>query len=261
MSTLILAALLTTFASEASAGRLDDIRARGELVAAVKTDYPPYGFKDGQGRIVGMEPDMAAELARRLGVSLRLVPVLSLNRAEFLRDGKADLVIATLSITEERRKEIGIIDPPYYAAGAGVLIRRGVRIEETAQLDGRTLCAIEGNIFLADLRAQAPLAAPLLFKDISSAEEALFKSRCEGMYFNDNLLAYKKASEPERFSDYEVQQLIDIDPLPWGIGAPLGEERLALGTFRRRSWSGTAAAFSWTLSANGSARIPGSLRR
>src|SRR5215470_12947255 len=104
-------------ASAVIAGSMDDIKARGELAVGVKIDYPPYGFIDAQGQTTGMEPDMAADLAKRLGVSLRMVPVLSSNRAEFLRDRKVDLVIATLSITNERRKESAIIDPPYYAAG------------------------------------------------------------------------------------------------------------------------------------------------
>src|SRR3974390_2477090 len=89
-------------AGAAIAGLMDDIKSRGGLVVGVKADYPPYGFIDSQRRIVGMEPDMAADLARRLGVSLRMVPVLSSNRAEFLNGRKGDLVIATLSITDER---------------------------------------------------------------------------------------------------------------------------------------------------------------
>ncbi len=141
---------------------------------------------------------MAADLARRLGVSLKMVTVLSSNRARFLRDGKVDLVIATLSVTEERRKETGIIDPPYYAAGAAVLVRHGTRIEEAPQLEGRSVCAIEGNIFLNDLNTAAPLARLMLFKDVYSAERAFLKGSCEALFFNDNLLAYKKRSERDR---------------------------------------------------------------
>jgi polar amino acid transport system substrate-binding protein len=229
-------ALLSLFnTGVAIAGSMDDIKARGELVVGVKTDYPPYGFKDAQGRIVGMEPDMAADLANRLGVSLRMVPVLSSNRAEFLRNRQVDLVIATLSITDERRKESGIIDPPYYAAGAAVLVRHGLRIEEISHLEGRTVCAIEGNIFLIDLKANAPLAKPLLFKDVSSAERALLNGGCEAFFFNDNLLAYKKQSEPSLFRNYDVQPLADIDPLLWGIAAQRGEEASAFGQFVSRT--------------------------
>jgi polar amino acid transport system substrate-binding protein len=226
---LILVGALTIPPGGTRAERLDDIRVRGELTVGVKTDYPPYGFKDAQGRIVGMEPDMAADLARRLGVSLRMVTVLSSNRAESLRGGEVDLIIATFSITDERRKESGIIDPPYYAAGAAALMHHSARMEETSHLEGRIVCAIEGNIFLNDLKANAPLARSLLFKDVYSAEQALLNGACEALFFNDNLLSYKKRSEPDRFRDYDVVQLLDIDPLLWGIATRRGEEHFAFG--------------------------------
>jgi polar amino acid transport system substrate-binding protein len=97
--------------SAAIAGSMEDIKAKGELAVGVKADYPPYGFRNQNGQIIGLEPDLAADLAKRLGVSLKLVAVLSSNRIEFLQSGKIDLIIATLSITEERRKE-GIYRSP-----------------------------------------------------------------------------------------------------------------------------------------------------
>jgi polar amino acid transport system substrate-binding protein len=165
----------------AIAGSMEDIKARGELVAGVKADYPPYGFRNQNGQIVGLEPDLAADLAKRLGVSLKLVAVLSSNRIEFLRDGKIDLIIATLSITEERRKEAGFIDPPYYAAGAGLLARHGVHVDEASQIEGQAICAVEGNIYLMELRSRVPEAKVLVFRDVPSAEQALIDGQCEAL--------------------------------------------------------------------------------
>jgi polar amino acid transport system substrate-binding protein len=219
--------LLNIFTDNSTARSIDEIKATGELVVGVKADYPPYGFRDRDDQIAGFEPD----LAKRLGVSLRMVTVLSSNRIEFLRDGKIDLIIATLSITDDRRRTAGIIDPPYYAAGVGVLVRHGVRIDEASQLEGQTICTIDGNIFLIELRRRAPAAKALLFDDVPSAEQALLAGRCEALFFNDNLLAYKKQSEPDRFKDYDVVQLIDIDPLLWGIAVKRGEEQSTLGRF------------------------------
>jgi polar amino acid transport system substrate-binding protein len=227
--------ILNLLTGAAIAGSMDEIKARGELVVGVKADYPPYGFRDKDGQIVGLEPDLAAELAKRLGVSLKLVIVLSSNRIEFLRDGKIDLIIATLSITEDRRKEAGIIDPPYYASGAGILIPHNVRIEETSQLERHTVCAVKGNIFLVELQLHAPGAKLLTFNDVPSAEQALLDSKCEALFFNDNLLSYKKQSEPVRFKDYEVLPLKDIHPLLWGIAAKHGEEQSSLGQLVSRA--------------------------
>jgi polar amino acid transport system substrate-binding protein len=103
------AALVTV----ASADALEDIKARGALIVGVKADYKPFGFRDPSGAIIGLEPDLAADVASKLGVKLELVPVVSANRMEFLNQGKIDLMIATMSDKPERRKIVQVIEPLY----------------------------------------------------------------------------------------------------------------------------------------------------
>jgi polar amino acid transport system substrate-binding protein len=62
---------------------VDDIKKRGKLVVGVKADYKPYGFRDTSGKIVGIEPELAQDVADMLGVKLELVPVVASNRMEF----------------------------------------------------------------------------------------------------------------------------------------------------------------------------------
>jgi polar amino acid transport system substrate-binding protein len=228
---LILACIINCNLVTAKAASIDDITTRGVLVVGVKTDYPPFGFKDKSGAIVGFEADLAADLAKQLGVSLKIVPALTSNRMELLKSGAADLVIATLSVTEERRKEAGIIDPPYYAAGAGLLLRRGLHVEEAGDLNGRTICVVDGNLFWTRIQSRVPNINAIVFKDATAASQALLERRCEGLISNDNLLFYRMQSEPDRFKDYEVIQFMDVDPQLWGIAAKLGEENAALGQF------------------------------
>ena len=90
-------------AGSARAGSLDDIRARGTLIVGAKADYRPFGFRNDAGAIVGFEPDLAAEIAKALGVSLKLVPVVATTRVPLLDAGDIDLVIATMNDTPERR--------------------------------------------------------------------------------------------------------------------------------------------------------------
>jgi polar amino acid transport system substrate-binding protein len=63
----------------AQADVLDDIKQRGTLIVGVKADYKPFGFRDPSGAIIGLEPDLAADVANKLGVKLELVPVVSAN--------------------------------------------------------------------------------------------------------------------------------------------------------------------------------------
>src|SRR3546814_12824710 len=98
-----IAALATAaITSGASADVIDDIRKRGKLIVGVKADYAPYGYLSSDGKVVGLEPDLAQDVADTLGVGLELVPVVSSNRMQFLEQGKIDLMIAPMS-SEERR--------------------------------------------------------------------------------------------------------------------------------------------------------------
>src|SRR5947207_7592985 len=89
-------------AAPATAQTLDKIKQRGVLTVGTKADYKPFGFRDTNGAIVGFEPDLAMDVAQQLGVRLELEPVVSANRMQFLQQGKIDLMIATMNVTQER---------------------------------------------------------------------------------------------------------------------------------------------------------------
>jgi polar amino acid transport system substrate-binding protein len=131
----------------AAADVLDKIKERGTLVVGVKTDYRPFGFRDPSGAIIGIEPDMAAEVAKKLGVKLELVSVVSANRMEFLRQGKIDLMIATMSDKPERRKVVQVIEPLYYSDAVNILLSDKVKVTKWEQLKGAKLCGTTGAFY------------------------------------------------------------------------------------------------------------------
>ena len=111
--------------SPARADVLSDIKARGTLIVGVKADYPPFGYRGPNGDIIGIEPDLAADAAKSLGVKVQFVPVTASNRMQFLQQGKIDLMIATMSDTPEREKVIWIVKPNYYTSGYNLMLRGG----------------------------------------------------------------------------------------------------------------------------------------
>ncbi|MDP7047455.1 MAG: transporter substrate-binding domain-containing protein, partial [SAR324 cluster bacterium] len=99
---VLLAVVASVFAlgSVASAGqctndRWNKVMKRGKIVIGVKADYKPWGYRNTSGALVGMEIDMAKDVAAAMGVKLELVPVQSSNRMQFLEQGKIDMMIAT----------------------------------------------------------------------------------------------------------------------------------------------------------------------
>src|SRR5213083_1902002 len=131
-------------AAPAAAQTLEKIKQRGVLVVGTKADYNPFGFRDTSGAIVGFEPDLARDVAGRLGVRLELEPVVSSNRMQFLQQGKIDLMLATMNVTQERRRTVGIIDPSYFASGVNVLAIKKAALKTWEQLKNQKICAIQG---------------------------------------------------------------------------------------------------------------------
>jgi polar amino acid transport system substrate-binding protein len=212
----LLGAVLVT-STTANADQLADIKQKGTLVVGVKTDYPPWGMRDANGNIVGMEPDMAAEVAKRLGVKLELVPVVSSNRMQFLQQGKIDLMIATMSVTPERRKAVGIVDPLYYAAGVALLTNKDANIKSVDDLKGKPVCALQGAYYNNDMQSKYTQTDLVAFKGIPEAEQALLDGRCVGFIYDDVVLVWKKAQDKQKWANFDVLPLPQWPVVPWGL--------------------------------------------
>ncbi len=66
-----------------------------------------------------------------------MIPVIAANRMEFLRQGRIDLIIATMGDTPERRKVVGMVEPNYYAGATNVLAPKSANLKTWQDLKGR----------------------------------------------------------------------------------------------------------------------------
>ena len=216
--------------TSAQADQLAEIKKKGTLVVGVKADYPPWGMRDANGNIVGMEPDMAADVARRLGVKLELVPVVSSNRMQFLQQGKIDLMIATMSDTPERRKVVGIVDPVYYASGVALLANKAANIKSIEDVKGKPVCALQGAFYNNEMQSKYTQRDLIAFKGIPEAEQALLDGRCVAFIYDDVVLVWKKAQD-KKFENFEVIPLPQWPVVPWGLAVKLEELNGPWGKF------------------------------
>jgi polar amino acid transport system substrate-binding protein len=215
----------------AQADTLEDIKKKGTLVVGVKADYPPYGTRDPSGEIVGMEIDMAKDVATRLGVKVQLEPVVASNRMQFLQQGKIDLMIATMSVNDERKKAVGIVEPYYYAGGVALLAAKSANIKTGADLKGKPVCAIQGSYYNNDIQSKMTQTDLVAFKGVPENEQALLNGQCVGFAYDDVLLIYKKKADAEKWKDFEVVKLTEITPLPWGLAVKTEDKDSAWGKF------------------------------
>jgi len=219
------------YPARSQADTLDNVKRKGVLVVGTKADYAPFGFLDASGNIVGLEADLAGDVAKRLGVKLELVPVTSANRMQLLQEGKIDLMIATMSVTPEREKAVGIISPHYYATRIGVLAPKSANIKDETDLKGKRICALAGVFFNDRLKTEFTQQDLLVFNSTIDNEAALLADKCVGFAFDDVLLIYQTKSQPEKWKDFDVTVLNEFDPVPWGIAVRREEKNGPWGKF------------------------------
>lgn len=203
----------------AQADVLDDVKAAGVLKVGVKADYKPYGFRDPSGAIIGIEPDLAQDVADKLGVKVELVPVVSSNRMQFLEQGKIDLMIATMTDRPDRRKVVSIPEPNYYSSGTNILAQKSFGFKEWEDLRGKPVCGIQGA-FYNKKTAQEFGADIVAFKGTAEAYAALQGGNCVAFVYDDSAIVAKTVEA--EFADYEMP-LETIDDAPWGLAVALGE--------------------------------------
>ncbi len=219
--------------AQASNQTLDKIKGAGVLRVGVKTDYRPFGFLDPAGKVVGMEPDLAADLAKRLNVKLELVPVQTANRIEFLQQGRIDLMIATMSVNDQRRKVVGVIEPFYYAGGTSLLVRKSANVKKWEDVRNKDICGTQGAYYNRPV-TQKYGANIVAFPGNVEAQNALLTGSCVGFVQDSTLLSAIMASSDPKWAEFETPLQVE-DLQPWAVAVPLAELNTSYGEFVRQA--------------------------
>ena len=223
---------LATAATAAAAAQCSNdtwkkVMSAGKLVVGVKADYKPWGFRDPSGKLIGMEADMAQDVADAMGVELEMVPVQSSNRMQFLEQGKIDLMIATMSDREDRRKIVGIVGPNYYTSGTNVMSPKAVGIKKWEDLKDKPVCGKQGA-FYNKIVTERYGAKVVAFTGNAEAKQALRDKKCIAWVYDDSSIMSDLSSG--EYSDYEMP-LSSEDDNPWGLAVPLAEKNCVFGNF------------------------------
>lgn len=129
-----------------NSNQVQSIIDRGVLRVGVKQDVPNFGYKDPDtGEFEGMEIEIARKIADELDVDIEFTPVTAQTRGPLLDNGQVDMVIATFTITEER-KLLYNFTSPYYTDAVGFLVNKDSGIKTFTDLDGKTIGVAQGSI-------------------------------------------------------------------------------------------------------------------
>ena len=107
---------------------------RGVLKVGVKNAVQGFSFQDTlTGEYKGLEDSLAEMIAEHLGVDVEFTTVTAATRGELLDSGDIDAVLATFTITDERKKSWDF-STPYYTDYVSVLVEDSTGIKELADL-------------------------------------------------------------------------------------------------------------------------------
>jgi ABC-type amino acid transport substrate-binding protein len=217
---LVAALLGLVLAGQAMAGTLDEVKKRGKLIAGVKTDFPPFGYVDSSGKNLGFDVDVAHIFAKALfddENKVELVAVTSGNRIPFLQSGKIDIIIASVTVTDERRQVVEFSDP-YFMSGGLLLVPKNSSIKGVGDLAGKTVAVIQGAIQDKDIEQLAPKTDRVKFGKVSEAVLAVKGGRADA-FCQDDILILTLAKENPDLKPVGKP----FTPRPYGIAVRKGD--------------------------------------
>ncbi len=218
---LVMSFTLVGCGSDDSSSTIDKIKAAGVLKVGVKDDRINFGLQNTDTKeYEGYEIDIAKAIAKEIlgdENAIEFTPVTAATRAGLLDGGEIDCIVATFTITDERRESWNF-STPYYTDAVGVMTKKGV-YEGLKDMDGATVAVAVSTTSKDSIIAAADdLGVTLNFKEFAGAPEcvAALNSGVVDGYTIDvtSLLSYLNDSLeilPDRFSpqDFGVATRLD----------------------------------------------------
>lgn len=204
-----------------------NIQDKGELVIGLDDNYPPIGFHDANGELVGSDIDLAKAACEAMGIKATFKPVEWDGVLLSLKNGDIDVIWNGLGVTEERQKEIDYTRV-YMTFDNIIITNLDSDITTLDQLEGKILGTQLGSSAeiaitsdpiaekLQELRKYGSYAEALL--DLQAGRlDAVLTDNCNGLY----LMASEGMTDSFRVLNVELM------PEPIAVGVRKGETALA----------------------------------
>jgi polar amino acid transport system substrate-binding protein len=210
------------------------IRTAREIRVGSDISYAPVEFYDAfapdvlerpvgepEPQVRGIDPDLAAELGRKLGVRFTFVNTAFDELIPSLQDSRFDLIISSMTATPERAREISFLE--YFQAGTSILVPRGNpgKVGSMADLCGSTVTLQAGTIHeeLVDAQQADCGGRRIKARPLASGTQVVLEvkfGRADAALADFPVAAYNAKVSGEG-NDFQVVG-DQIDPGPYGIG-------------------------------------------
>lgn len=174
----------------AQAGRLDAVKARGELICGVNNQLPGFGVLGSDGSFTGFDVDFCRAIAAAVlgdATKVQFRPLSSQERFTAVSSGEVDVLFrnSTWTLTRDSA-EVGMEWMPVtFYDGQGMMVRADSGYATLEDMDGATICVQSGTT--TELNLTDNFAAlgidfePVVFEDNDNTMAAYDQGRCDGV--------------------------------------------------------------------------------
>lgn len=205
---------------------VDRVVRAGRLRVGVKFDSPGVGYKEpSTGDIIGFDVEIAKIVACRLGIApngIEWVEASAKDRERLIENDDVDVVIATYSITDERKRRVSFAGP-YFRDYQTIMVRADEKaVTGPRATRGRRVCSARGSVTLATIKLYGAVGVPA--DDYFQCVDLLLKRKVQAVTTLRAILAGQLTLHPGQVKIVGEP----FDDLSYGIGL-----RKTDATFRR----------------------------
>lgn len=196
----------------------------GKFIVGLDDSFPPMGFRDENNEIVGVDIDLAKEVAKRLNMEFVAQPIDWDSKELELKNGNVSCIWNGMTITDER-KEAMLISDPYMANNQIIVVAPGSDITSSADLAGKVVGLQKGSSAVAALdktEVRAQIKEVVEYTDNVLALTDLKVGRTDAVVVDEVVGRYYVAKAAD---DYVVLEE-SLAPEEYGIGFDKGNTEL-----------------------------------
>jgi polar amino acid transport system substrate-binding protein len=195
------------------------------LVVAMELQFPPFEMTDPSGAPSGISVEIAKGLADYLNRPLKIENTAWTGLIPSLQTGKADLVISSMGITEERRKVVDF-SCSYGQSGLALLMHKSSKVSGFEDLNHPSVSVAvrSGTIGATIAREKLPRAKVSCFEDVAACVLEVVQGKADAFIY-DSVTVYKN------YSKHPATTRINVTPVPgagsnWGMAIKKGNREL-----------------------------------
>jgi general L-amino acid transport system substrate-binding protein len=217
---ILVAALIAT-TSFAVAGTLEDVKARGYLLAGVNGSVAGFSMPDEKGEWKGLDVDTAKAIAAAIfgdANKIKYTALTAVQRLPALQSKEIDVLCrnTTATLTRETTNGLNFVHVNFYD-GQAFLVPKKLGVKSAKELGGATVCVLPGTtteLNAADFfRKNKMQWNPVVIENTAELTKAFFAGRCDVYTSDGSQLAAHRSTAPNPADYVLLPEVISKEPL------------------------------------------------